>query len=199
MHRARLSLRRVTAGAAPLPRPDGFRSFCRIRSARWRVGRIFSCRLTRLMRVQIAAAVSIASSSDSWNSGGSRISDRGTRSRASVRKRSTYQALQHVLVGVEIDREIEEVGHERDRLAVLRQAPGLQHVQALRRSGCPAGRPRPTGSASRRRPDANRPARAPAAARPSRRTGSAAAPADRSFPESPSSPSGLRARAPRSG
>ncbi len=38
--------------------------FVRIRSARWRVGRMFSCRLTRLMRVQIEVAVSTASSSD---------------------------------------------------------------------------------------------------------------------------------------
>ena len=33
------------------------------------------------------------------------------------------------LVGIEIDREIEEVGDERDCLAVLGQAPGLQHVE----------------------------------------------------------------------
>ena len=38
--------------------------FLRMRSARWRVGRMFSCRLTRLMRVQIEVAVSTASSSD---------------------------------------------------------------------------------------------------------------------------------------
>ena len=38
--------------------------FFRIRSARWRVGKIFSCRLSRLMRSQIDAAVSVASSSD---------------------------------------------------------------------------------------------------------------------------------------
>jgi hypothetical protein len=35
----------------------------RIRSERWRVGRMFSCRLTRLMLVQIALAVLMASSS----------------------------------------------------------------------------------------------------------------------------------------
>ena len=92
-----LSLRRpmtrsLTACAAPRPRRCGSSPFVRIRSARWRVGRMFSCRLTRLMRVpdrgrgrdrlvvgQLA------------NSGGSTISDRGTRCSRSVRKRSTYQ------------------------------------------------------------------------------------------------------------
>jgi hypothetical protein len=38
----------------------------RIRSARWRVGRMFSCRLTRLMRDQIPLAVLTASSSESF-------------------------------------------------------------------------------------------------------------------------------------
>ncbi len=36
-------------------------AFSRMRSARWRVGRMLSCRLTRLIRVQIAVAVSTAS------------------------------------------------------------------------------------------------------------------------------------------
>ena len=39
--------------------------FFRIRSARRRVGKIFSCRLTRLMRFQIEVAVATASASDS--------------------------------------------------------------------------------------------------------------------------------------
>ena len=39
-------------------------SFFKMRSARWRVGRMLSCRLTRLMRRQIEVAASIASSSD---------------------------------------------------------------------------------------------------------------------------------------
>jgi hypothetical protein len=39
-------------------------TFFRIRSARWRVGRMFSWRLSRLMRVQIEVAVATDSSSD---------------------------------------------------------------------------------------------------------------------------------------
>ena len=39
-------------------------TFLRMRSARWRVGKMFSSRLSRLMRVQIVTAVSTASSSD---------------------------------------------------------------------------------------------------------------------------------------
>jgi hypothetical protein len=39
-------------------------TFLRMRSARWRVGKMFSLRLSRLMRVQIVTAVSTASSSD---------------------------------------------------------------------------------------------------------------------------------------
>ena len=37
--------------------------------------------------------------------------------------------LQHLLIGVEIDREVEEIRDEGNRLAILRQATGLQHVQ----------------------------------------------------------------------
>ena len=40
--------------------------FFRIRSARWRVGRMFSCRLTRLMLDQIEVAVATASASVSF-------------------------------------------------------------------------------------------------------------------------------------
>ena len=40
-------------------------------------------------------------------------------------------ASQHLLVGVDVDREVEEVGHVRDSLAILRQLPGLQHIQAF--------------------------------------------------------------------
>ena len=40
--------------------------FFRMRSARWRVGRMFSCRFTRLMRSQIEVAVATASSSLSF-------------------------------------------------------------------------------------------------------------------------------------
>ena len=54
----------VTACAAPLPRPRELSPFFRMRSARGRVGRIFSCRLTRLMRFQIDVAVATACSSD---------------------------------------------------------------------------------------------------------------------------------------
>jgi putative hemolysin len=39
-------------------------TFFRMRSERWRVGRIFSCRFIRLMRSQIDDAVSVASASD---------------------------------------------------------------------------------------------------------------------------------------
>ena len=38
---------------------------------------------------------------------------------------------QHRLVGIDIDGEVEEVGHHGHRLAVARQAAGLQHVDAL--------------------------------------------------------------------
>ena len=43
-----------------------FASFFRIRCARWRVGRMFSRRLTRLIRSQIEVAVSIACLSSSF-------------------------------------------------------------------------------------------------------------------------------------
>ena len=57
-----------------------------------------------------------------------RIAERGAAQR---QKSIDVPGLEHVLVGVEIDREIEKVRHERDRLAVLRQAAGLQHVQSF--------------------------------------------------------------------
>ena len=105
--------------------------FFRIRSARCRVGRIFSCRLTRLMRVQIDVAVCrgfLVGKLRIAMEVGFRIAERGFAQR---QKAIDIPALQHVLVGVEIDREIEKVGHERNRLAVLRQAAGLQHVQSF--------------------------------------------------------------------
>ena len=83
------------------------------------------------MRFQIDDAVSIASASDKSRIAmevGFRIAERGAAQR---QKPVDVPGLEHILVGVEIDREIEEVRHERDRLAVLRQAAGLQHVQAL--------------------------------------------------------------------
>jgi hypothetical protein len=57
-----------------------------------------------------------------------RIAERG---RAQREKAIDIPLAQHVLVGVEIDREVEEVGHERDGLAILGRATGLQHVQPL--------------------------------------------------------------------
>ncbi len=38
---------------------------------------------------------------------------------------------QHVLVGIEINREIEEIGDERNSLAVLGQAPGLENIETF--------------------------------------------------------------------
>ena len=73
---------------------------------------------------------------------------------------------QHRLVGVDIDREIEEVGDNGHRLAVARQPAGLQHVDALDDQDVGLVDLDATGSERCRRSNANRPARAPAAARP---------------------------------
>ena len=53
----------LTASSAPLLRSGGSRPFVSRRSARGRVGRIFSCKLTRLIRRQIDRAVASASAS----------------------------------------------------------------------------------------------------------------------------------------
>ena len=73
---ARRGARRRSRLAAASTRTHSFRSatsstrwlspFLRMRSARWRVGRMFSCRLTRLMRVQMSVAVATASASVSF-------------------------------------------------------------------------------------------------------------------------------------
>src|SRR5262249_20911344 len=39
--------------------------------------------------------------------------------------------LEHILIGVKVNREIEKIGYEWDRLAVFRQPAGLQHVQSF--------------------------------------------------------------------
>ena len=46
-------------------------------------------------------------------------------------KRSMYQLVDQLLVGIDIDREVEEIRDERHDLAVLRQFARLQHVDAF--------------------------------------------------------------------
>jgi hypothetical protein len=55
----------------------------------------------------------------------------GERRAAQRQEAADIPRQQHVLLGVEINREIEKVGDERHRLAVLGQAPGLQHIEAF--------------------------------------------------------------------
>ena len=58
----------------------------------------------------------------------SRIGKRGVAQR---QKAPDVPVAQHRFVGVDIDREIEEVRHHRNRLAVARQPAGLQHIDAF--------------------------------------------------------------------
>ena len=79
--------RELTTGAAPLPRPGGFRPFSGSDRRAGRVGRMFSCRLSRLMRSQIDVAVAIASVVRQLaRSGGNRISDRAKAVPRNVKK-----------------------------------------------------------------------------------------------------------------
>ena len=55
----------------------------------------------------------------------------GERSAAQRQKARHVPGQQHVLVGVQIDREIEKIGDERNSVAVLRQPSGLQYVKAF--------------------------------------------------------------------
>ena len=57
-----------------------------------------------------------------------RIAERGA---AQGEKAIDVPRHQHALVGVEIDREVEEIRDEWDRLAVFWQPAGLQHIEAL--------------------------------------------------------------------
>ena len=57
-----------------------------------------------------------------------RIGERGAAQRQEA---IDVPVQQHVLAGVEIDREVEEIRHVGDRLAVPRRRSGLQHVEAL--------------------------------------------------------------------
>ena len=93
--RINLTLRRVTeagvrtpaltASSAPLPRPDDPAPFRRMRSARGRVGRMFSRRFFRLMLAHSPSAMARAASfATAANSGGRRSRDCGTRSRAAA-------------------------------------------------------------------------------------------------------------------
>src|SRR4029453_9448508 len=59
---------------------------------------------------------------------GFRIAERST---AQGQESIHVPALQYVLVGVEVDRKIEEVRYEGARLAALRRDAGLQHVEAF--------------------------------------------------------------------
>ncbi len=105
--------------------------FFRIRLARWRVGRMLSRRFTRLMRFHRPSATSMASSSGDFGIApeiGQGIAERGV---AQAQEAVHVPAVQVVLVGVDIDREIEEIGHERNRHAVLRHAGRLEDVEAL--------------------------------------------------------------------
>ena len=140
-------------------------AFFRMRSARWRVGRMFSCRLTRLMRSQIEVAVATASVVGQFRIAmevGFRIAERRA---AQGQEAVDVPVLQHALRRRR-DRPRNRRSPTRTEWPCRPSAGGRSAARSvLRRSGCPDGRSRPIGSASRRRPDANRSARAPDAGR----------------------------------
>ena len=91
---------------------------------------MFSRRLTPLIVRQISRAVAIGLVvASAPRSGGS--TNRGSRKTVSrsVRNRATYHALDVLLVGVDVDREVEEVRHEHARRPAGLAVARLQHVQ----------------------------------------------------------------------
>ena len=65
------------------------------------------------------------------HSDGNRISDCLKAVSRKEKKRSMYQLAQILEIGIDIDREIEEVGDVGNAAAVARRPAGLQHVEAL--------------------------------------------------------------------
>src|SRR5262249_952187 len=57
-----------------------------------------------------------------------RIAKRGTTQR---QKPVHVPGFENVFIGIEIDREIEKIRNERNRLAILRQTAGLQNIQSF--------------------------------------------------------------------
>src|SRR6516165_12198274 len=57
-----------------------------------------------------------------------RITERGATQR---QKPVHVPRFEHIFIGIEIDRKIEKVRNERNRLAILRQTAGLQNIQSF--------------------------------------------------------------------
>ena len=103
----------------------------RMRLARWRVGTMFSRRFVRLIRSQSPSAKSDGFALRQGRVAaeiGERIAERRVPEPQEAVK---IPAMQVVLVGIEIDREVEIVRHVGNGRAVARQAGRLEHVQTL--------------------------------------------------------------------
>ena len=102
-----------------------------LRLARGRVGRMFSRRLTRLMRRQIERAVASARRVVEVGEFAEKAARIAERRLAQAHEALDVPFLQQLFVGVEEHREVEEIGDERDVAALARQPVGQQHVEPL--------------------------------------------------------------------
>ena len=129
--------RRPKVCAAPLPRPGGAAPLRRMRSARGRVGRMFSL---QILQIDVApqafgdGAGRVIRQLRVAVEEGFRIAEGGL---AQPHEAVDVPAVDQRFVGIDIDREVEEIGDEGHELAVLRQFARLQHVQPskIRMSG----------------------------------------------------------------
>ena len=133
--------------------------FVSLRLARGRVGRMFSRRLTRLMRRQMSRAVAsrlFVVELGEFLEEAARVAERRV---AQAHEALDVPFLQQFLAGVEEHREIEEIGDERDLPAFAREPVRQQHVEPLDDENVGPVDDDLSRPARRRRRDANRPAR----------------------------------------